>query len=202
MDVQYTFSIRANALENERLWQLTDQALSWNSKSGPQSFALEKITDVRLQWSPSWVNEDQFESCVGVASGWTEVIPSTHFVGFNDFEARPEAFRRFVVTLLSAIAKANPACRFQGGASLTKFWLNVAAVVFSSLMLAGTLLLVGWSPWAVLGTFAVFALVIKPTAFAWFAANAPKAMPLTQALQSNAIEQWLPQINKTRADQP
>lgn len=192
MTVLYT--VRANALEPERTWELADDALCWNSKHGPQKFAFDKITDLRMQWAPTRVNADQFECHVSVASGWREIIPSTHYAGFNDFQGRAADYRRFVTELLRRVAAANPACRVHLGQSPVNYYGNAALVMAAVVLLAGVVALVGM-PWlAILGVLMAAALALKPIFYGWFWANRPQAMTIMQALRDGATEQWLPQL--------
>ena len=191
MIVHYT--VRANGLEPERTWELGEDALRWNTKYGPQQFDLGKITDLRLQWAPTRVNAEQFECHVWVASGWTEIIHSTHYAGFNDFQSRAVDYRRFVLELLRRVAAANPACRFHGGQSTFNYFGNAAIVMAAIILLAVVVALVGM-PWlAILGVLVAAAFSLKPIFYGWFWANRPRSMTVAEAVRDGATEPWLPQ---------
>jgi hypothetical protein len=186
------YTVRANAFEPERTWRLEDAALRWDNKQGPQHFAFANITDIRLEFAPSRANQAQYFCHVGIKSGWTETIPSTHYAGIMNFEDRAADYRAFVLALVQQVAAANPACRLRGGATQLQYLGNIAAIVLSVLMLAFVLLLVGM-PLTVIAVIKLALIAFYlPTLLRWFRRNGPARLPTGQAIDPALLQPYLP----------
>jgi hypothetical protein len=185
------YVVRANALETERRWQLHDGALRWDSAHGPQQFAFDKITAIRLEYAPTRANAAQYLCHVSIATGWTETIASTHYAGVMSFEDRAADYRRFVTALIERVVAANPCCAIRCGASATQY-LGNSALLLVSLMLVGFLLLVIGMPLTVIGVaMLTITATYVPSLLRWFKSNRPLAVGV-RGFDISQLEPHLP----------
>jgi hypothetical protein len=186
------YQVRANALEPERVWRLADAALHWTSKHGPQHFDFDKITAIRLEWAPTRANAAQYLCHVSVKSGWTEIIPSTHYAGIMSFQDRAPEYRAFVLALIERVSALNPACKISGGATPFQYLGNVAIIAVSVLMLGVVLLLVGMPLTVIAGVKLLIILFYVPRLLRWFSRNSPGNAKTGANVDRQALQQFLP----------
>lgn len=170
-----TYTVRRNALETARAWAVDDKGLSW--QGGPQSghFDFSEIATIRLEYGATRFDAARFVCSVCRFNGWTEQIVSTEYSGLADFTDRKADYVPFVRALITATAAANPKCQFVAGSGTGRYWLNIAALVFSAVVIIFAALSFGIPLIAVIVAKAVVILFLLPRALAWVRRNKPRS---------------------------
>lgn len=116
MKILAQYDYRGNAFQRTKALTLTPDALVVRRGAGrEQSLPFSKIAkiDLLMRASPAY-------GTAYVCRLWRKgalmpiyVLASKSYRGFNDFEPKDGAYSNFVTKLHAAIAKANPACRFE-----------------------------------------------------------------------------------------
>lgn len=172
MDTTYT--VRRNVLENPRHWTLDATGLGWDDGKTKGHFDFGEIAAIRLEWGGTRYDTARHLCSVIRFNGWTEQIVSTEYVGLADFTDRKHDYVPFVKALVAATAAANPKCRFIAGSSAAKYWVNVAALVFSLVVIAAAALLIGIPFTAVIIAKGVVIAFLLPLAISWVKRNRPR----------------------------
>jgi hypothetical protein len=168
-----SYTVRRNALETARTWTVDDRGLSWHG--GPQDGHCDfsEIASIRLEYGATRFDAARFLCSVSRFNGWTEQIVSSEYTGFADFTDRRTDYVPFVRTLIAATAAANPKCRFIAGSGNGRYWLNIAALAFSAIVVVLAAVSFGIPLTAVIVAKAIVILFLLPRAIAWIRRNKP-----------------------------
>ena len=171
------YRVRQNAFEQECLWRVGPQGLSWDGGAKKGHFPFSEITSIRLSFTPTRFDFARYRCIVKRFNGWEETIVSTSYAGIGSFEDRSSTYAAFVRRLIAEAASANPAIRFEAGESLFKYWGSIALMVGAFALLAVVILSIGFnSTWFIVVKLAVIAFLL-PVALRWVAKNRPHSFP-------------------------
>jgi hypothetical protein len=169
-----SYTVRRNALETARTWIVEDSGLSWQGGPHAGHFDFSEIASIRLEYGATRFDAARFLCSVSRFNGWTEQIVSSEYTRFADFIDRRADYVPFVRTLIAATAAANPKCQFVAGSGSGRYWLNIAALMFSALIVALAAVSFGIPLTAVIVTKAIVILFLLPRAIAWIRRNKPR----------------------------
>jgi hypothetical protein len=171
--LELSYVCRLSALEKERQWTLSADALSWRAENFQDSVPLSEIAEIRLLCTPTRYEAKLFRCQIRARSGKSWEWKSHHFAGFAQFEDRSPAYRDFVENLVTRVAAQNPACAFVGGTSWLSWLFNTLFLCGSLLVLAVVIFLMYTAiGWLVIVKFLVIAFLL-PRAFRWIVRNKP-----------------------------
>jgi len=168
------FRVRQHAFEQERLWRVGPEGLTWDGGDKKGNFPFSEIVSIRLSFTPTRFDFARYRCTVTRFNGWRETIVSTSYAGIGSFEDRAQDYGRFVRTLVRHGAKANPAIRFEAGEPPLKYWGNIALLIGAFLLLAVVLFSIGFNPtWVIAAKLAVIAFLF-PLCLRWIGKNRPR----------------------------
>jgi len=167
------YRVRQNAFEQERLWRVSPDGLSWDGGDKKGHFPFSDIVSIRLSFTPTRFDFIRYRCSVTRFNGWQETIMSTSYAGIGSFEERAQDYARFVKNLVAEAAKANPAIRFEAGESPLKYWGSIAILIGAFLILALVIFSIGFNTtWLIVAKLLVIAFLL-PLCFKWIARNRP-----------------------------
>ncbi|MBL8908894.1 MAG: hypothetical protein JNM20_19645 [Rhizobiales bacterium] len=169
------YRVRQHAFEQERLWQVGPDGLSWDGGDKKGHFPFSEIVSIRLSFTPTRFDFARYRCVVTRFNGWREAIVSTSYSGVGSFENRASAYAPFVRNLVALAAKGNPGIRFEAGESHFKYWGSVALLVGAFTLLALVIFSIGFNPtWLIIVKLAVIAFLF-PVCLTWMRKNRPRA---------------------------
>lgn len=118
-------------------FRLRPDALEWRAGWRHGCVAYADIRRVRLSFAQVNLNTNRFLAEIWPASGAKLVIASTSWKSLAEQEPLDAAYRGFIAEMHRRIAAAADAADFTTGSPPFRYWLGVAALVGTSLALAG-----------------------------------------------------------------
>jgi hypothetical protein len=169
------YRVRQHAFEQERLWRVGPDGLSWDGGDKKGHFPFSEIVSIRLSFTPTRFDFARYRCIVTRFNGWREAIVSTSYAGIGSFEDRAPAYARFVRSLVEHAAKANPAIRFEAGESHFRYWGSLALLTGAFALLALVIFSIGFNPtWLIIVKLAVITFLF-PICLKWMGKNRPRA---------------------------
>lgn len=167
------YRVRQHAFEQERLWRVGPDGLSWDGGGKKGHFPFSEIVSIRLNFTPTRFDFARYRCIVTRFNGWQETIASTSYAGIGSFEDRAQQYARFVRSLVAEAAKANPKIRFEAGESRFKYWGSIALLMGAFLLLALVIFSIGFNTtWLIIAKLLVIAFLL-PVCIKWIARNRP-----------------------------
>ena len=171
-----SYETRDDALSKPFMVELDGERLrvTWDGLP-PVERPLAEVALVRLAFDPTRAETNRFELSLELRSGERFRWFNRRYVGVLDFEDRSEAFAELARRLCAEVRRANPGCRFVGGASPLRFLINVLCVAFFGLVFVAALawfLFAGFL-WGI-ALKLLLALFLGPVAYRWLRRNWPR----------------------------
>jgi hypothetical protein len=168
------YRVRQHAFEQERVWRVGPEGLSWDGGDKKGHFPFRDIRAIRLSYTPTRFDFARYRCSVTRFNGWREEIVSTSYAGIGSFEDRSKDYGRFVRSLVAHAAKGNPAIRFEAGESQLKYWGSIAILVGAFALLALVIFSIGFNPtWIIIAKLVVIAFLF-PICLRWMRKNRPQ----------------------------
>lgn len=168
------YRVRLHAFEQERVWRVGPEGLSWDGGDKQGHFPFSDIRSIRLSYTPTRFDFARYRCSVTRFNGWREEIVSTSYAGIGSFEDRAQDYGHFVRSLVAYAAKGNPAIRFEAGESHIKYWGSIAILVGAFALLALVIFSIGFnSTWIIVAKLVVIAFLF-PVCLRWMRKNRPQ----------------------------
>jgi len=168
------YRVRLHAFEQERVWRVGPEGLSWDGGDKKGHFPFRDIRMIRLSYTPTRFDFARYRCSVTRFNGWREEIVSTSYAGIGSFEDRAQDYGRFVRKLVAYASKGNPAIRFEAGESHIKYWGSIAILVGAFALLALVIFSIGFNPtWIIIVKLVVIAFLF-PICLRWMRKNRPQ----------------------------
>jgi hypothetical protein len=178
MSNQVSCANRRSLIDSERTIRIDGDSLVLKEGEAPeQRVALRDVARIRLAFGPTRVQDGLYICSIwrkGHARPWV-TLHSQSYRGFADFEDHTEAYRTFVQALNDAVARSNPAAKFEAGSSTFMYALNIGCLGLGAIALAWVLIITngeGWSEITITKAFLVLGMI--PLGIAWISANRPR----------------------------
>ena len=104
---------------------------------------LGAVEQVRFTFDPGNISSRGYKVQMRLTDGKTVTFGDLSWVSMVNIERNPPRYRRFVVALVAAIARANPSCRFLAGVPRFK-WLAMTAFAVLGFMGMAAFSLSAW----------------------------------------------------------
>lgn len=167
------YRVRLHAFEQERVWRVGPEGLSWDGGDKKGHFPFSEISSIRLSYTPTRFDFARYRCSVTRFNGWREEIVSTSYAGIGSFEDRAPDYGRFVRSLVAYAAMGNPAIHFEAGESHIKYWGSIAILVGAFALLALVIFSIGFnSTWIIVAKLVVIAFLF-PICLRWMRKNRP-----------------------------
>ncbi len=169
------YRVRQHAFEQERLWRVGPDGLSWDGGDKKGHFPFSEIVAIRLSYTPTRFDFARYRCIVTRFNGWRETIVSTSYAGIGSFEDRAPAYAKFVRSLVTEASKGNPGIRLKAGESNFRYWGNIVLLAGAFTFLALVFLSLGFNPtWLIIVKLLVIALLL-PVCLRWITKNRPRS---------------------------
>jgi len=171
-----SYSTRKNAFTGTQTFALDQTGLDIiEDKRSPQRILLADIICVRLEFHPTRFETERYRCEIRTRQNKQWEFFNRSYEGVASFRDTSTEYAQFVRELHAALPRVNPGCQFVAGCTGARYWINVAAMVFTALVLMALLaflVMVGMHWIALLKMLLIAAFT--PVAIQWLRRNRPR----------------------------